>query len=256
VTTLRIKEIATDRVVTASTVNRLSILSPFPVGWGEHNVTWTAASDAVYFVEETDVQAIRRYRRGADAADELLVKGEPGEILRDPFLSHDGGQLAYLVVSREGYILRSIDVNTRATREWARVLGRVYNDTFLRGWLPNDTGIFVIRRTRLYDDRTWDLDIEVVPRDGPSRIAARVAHASMLTLRIDPSGKLVYVTRAEHGIHNLYSIVLATGEMTRLTDNTLEGVTFAGVAIAGDQLVGVRHEQRRALWVIQTRASR
>jgi hypothetical protein len=160
------------------------------------------------------------------------------------------------VVNRDGYMLRSLDVNTRAIREWTRVTGRMLNDTFLRGWLPNDTGIFVIRRSQLYNDRTWDLDIEVVPRDGPTRIAARIAHASVLTLRIDPAGRLAYVTRAEQGIHNLYSVVLATGEMTRLTDNTLEGVSFSGVALAGDQLVGVRHEQRRALWVIETRASR
>ena len=95
----------------------------------------------------------------------------------------------------------------------------------------------------------------MVPPDGAPRTAAQLKHISVLTLRIDAAGRVAYATRAEPGVHNLYSIVLATGEMTRLTDNTLEGVTFGAVAIAGDQLIGVRHEQRRALWVIETKPS-
>jgi serine/threonine protein kinase len=253
-TTLRIKEIATERVVTVSTTNRLTILSPFPVEWGERNVTWTAGSDAVYFVEQADVQTIRRYRRGADAPDEPLVKGEPGQMLRDLYLSHDGRRLAYLAAGREGFVLRTVDVSTGAEREWMRAVATPQATPFLRGWLPNDAGIFLTRRTQFYDDRTWDIDLLVVPPDGPPR-TAQLKHISVLTLRIDAAGRIAYATRAEQGVHNLYSIVLATGEMTRLTDNTLEGVTFGAVAIAGDQLIGVRHEQRRALWVIETKPS-
>ena len=84
-------------------------------------------------------------------------------MLRDLYLSDDGSRVAYLAVSREGYVLRTVDVNTRAVREWTRAAAGLAATPFLRGWLPNDAGIFLTRRTEFYDDRTWDIDVLVVP---------------------------------------------------------------------------------------------
>jgi hypothetical protein len=68
---------------------------------------------------------------------------------------------------------------------------------------------------------------------------------------------MMYVTRNDKGLHNIYAIALPGGEAVPFTSNTLEGVSFSAVTPAGgDRLIGVRHDQRRTLWLIHTRPNR
>jgi hypothetical protein len=69
------------------------------------------------------------------------------------------------------------------------------------------------------------------------------------TARLDPAGTLS-ITRSEQGIHNVYRCVIATGALTRLTDNRFQGLTFSALVPAqGGVLVGVRHEIKRDIWL-------
>jgi Tol biopolymer transport system component len=252
---LKVKDLATDGVITLSTNGRLPLLSRFPIEWGERNLTWEPGGAALYFVDQADVQVIRRYRAGADAPDEALVRSEPGESFRDLFLSRDGRSLAYVLLRRGEFVLRSIDVETRAVRDWGSGPGRL-TGVYSRGWIRNDTGLVVVRTLRLLDDRSADVEVLIAGPRGLEPVGL-ITHAFIVTARLAASASTMYVTRAENGIHNVYAVDLSGGGSRRITANTLDGITFSGVAPAGaDRLIGVRHEHRKALWLIQTRPPR
>ena len=256
VITLKVRQLTSDRDITVSTNCRLPILSPFPIDWGERNVAWSASGDALYFVEHADPEVIRRYAIGGAAAGEAVVAAASGEIIRDVLPSRDGRSLAYLTLLRGEFVLRSVDLQTRAVREWGRGASRRITGVFARVWLRNDTALAIVRTVDVHEDNSADVEALVAGSRGLERIAF-VTHARLVTARIDPSGSTMYVTRIEKGVYNIYSIALPGGDAVPFTSNTLEGVSFSAVTPAGgDRLLGVRHEQRRTLWLIHTRPGR
>jgi hypothetical protein len=78
------------------------------------------------------------------------------------------------------------------------------------------------------------------------------------TIRLNPSQRLLYMTRAESGTHNVFTFSLDTGALTAVTQNALPGVTFSGFQPIGTRgVLGVREERREDIWLIeQTTTSR
>jgi Tol biopolymer transport system component/tRNA A-37 threonylcarbamoyl transferase component Bud32 len=253
--TLKVRDLATDRDVLLTTRSRIPVLSPFPVEWAERNAAWNAGGDTLYFVERRDTEVIRRYARGDAAAGETVIAAAPGEMIRDLFPARDGRSLAYLTLQRGEFVLRSVDLQSRAVREWGRGASRI-TGVYGRGWLRNDTALAVVRTVQVHEDDSVDVELLVSSPRGLERIAF-VTRARIVTSRLDSSGSMMYVTRNDKGLHNIYAIALPGGEAVPFTSNTLEGVSFSAVTPAGgDRLIGVRHDQRRTLWLIHTRPNR
>ena len=252
-TTLFVKSLDTDNTITVSTTCPLPVLSIFPVDWAERLLAWSPSSRELYFVDHPtpDASAIRIFRPGALHADPPLAGFESAPLLRDPFLSPDGRSLAYLTVAPNAYSLRVRDLATGVDRVIARFEGGP-TDIYLRGWL--DRGRFVVVRTLSRgSDRTNEMEVVVIESNGLIRRAALVSHAFTTTSRLDGPRSILYVTRAEQGIHNLFAIALTTGAMKAVTTNPLPGVTYSGFAVLGqDRLIGVEDERRRDIWLIES----
>jgi Tol biopolymer transport system component len=255
VMTLKVRQLASDRDVTVSTRCRPPVLTLFPIGWVDRLVAWSPNGDALYFVEQHEAQVIRRFVPGAAASDDPLIAAAPGETIRDLFPSRDGRSLAYLVVQRSDFVLRTVDLATRVVRDWSRgAAGR--GAVYIRGWVHNDTALAVVRTVEA--DFTADVEL-LVARPAGLESVTHVTRTLAATTRLDPSGSTMYVTRVEKGVHNIYAVPLppSRGAPAPLTTNTLQGVSFSAVmSIGADQLIGVRHERRKAIWLIHTSPAR
>jgi hypothetical protein len=152
-------------------------------------------------------------------------------------------------------VLRTVDLATRVVRDWSRgAAGR--GAVYIRGWVHNDTALAVVRTVEA--DFTADVEL-LVARPAGLESVTHVTRTLAATTRLDPSGSTMYVTRVEKGVHNIYAVPLppSRGAPAPLTTNTLQGVSFSAVmSIGADQLIGVRHERRKAIWLIHTSPAR
>ena len=83
----------------------LPIYSPSPVGWAGPMTAWTHAGADLFFVDQADAMAIRRYRTAepqSAAAPPLVKATGPGEWIRDLRLSPDDRELGFLSITKEG----------------------------------------------------------------------------------------------------------------------------------------------------------
>jgi hypothetical protein len=65
------------------------------------------------------------------------------------------------------------------------------------------------------------------------------------------------VTRADEGVHNAYAYALDTARLDAITDNTLVGVTFSGLTLAGPGLMlAVRDQRRQDIWLSERDTAR
>jgi hypothetical protein len=87
------------------------------------------------------------------------------------------------------------------------------------------------------------------------RSVGRIDRAFLATVRLDPGRALLYATRSEGGVHNLYTFALNAQEIRRLTDNTLPGVTFSGLdSLGAAGIIGVRTERKSDIWLLDAAA--
>ena len=177
-----------------------------------------------------------------------------GGLARDVYISPDERSIAFLSWTDRAFHLQSLDLASGQTRELASITGRV-TGVYGRGWLANGHEAVVVRALDVNEDLTASVEVLVVSTAGAVRRAAVIERAHVSTARLDPAGTLS-ITRSEQGVHNVYRCTLATGALTRITDNRFQGLTFSAlVPVQPGVLVGVRHEVKRDVWLSQATPS-
>ena len=246
---LLISHVETHETITVSRESPRPSYSEFPIEWAGHNVAWNRSSTELYFVDATAGRSIRRYRLGAKPAADSLVAAEPGRLLRDLHPSEDGRSLAFLESSGNSSTLKLCDLVSGTVKSTATFTGSVY----IRGWLPDNSGVVLVRAARFHEDFTADVDVIVVSGAGQPTPLGVIERAQIATSRLDSARSLLYVTRSEAGIHNLYAFSLTGKTLRRITDNALTGVTFSGAEpLATGAVVGARSERKVDTWLLES----
>ena len=256
VSALLLRRIDTDDVLPLSNAARMPVLSQMPMSWAEQLVTWSASGDAVYFVDGPAADQIRVYRPDDPSSPPRLLFSVPaGDVVRDLYLSPDDARLAFLAWSDNEFTLRSLDLRKDTIAELARLRAR-FSRLYGRGWLPD--GRFVLTRIPgTYDDDSADVDVLVAAPGLVPAVAGTMPRGFHVTSRLDATRGRLYMTCVVDGVHNVYAMSLEDGRPVPVTDNALPGVTFSGIRpTPGGQLVVVRSERRRDIWLIEERGDR
>jgi serine/threonine protein kinase len=252
--TLQVRNLTSGAVITVSGTAVVPMSISTPVDWASPIMAWAPSAADLYFVDQQDVLAIRPYHAGDAAAGPPLAKASgPAEFLRDLFVSPDDKRLSYVVASRKDLVVHVVDLKTGEDRVRATLPGPSVTSGFSRGWIDNGAGLVIVRRLSLNEDLTGDVEVRILDAASPATgtKVGIITKAFVATTRLHPERRVLYVTRLENGVHNLYEFSLATGQLKALTKNTLSGVTFSGFAPAGDAVIGVRDERRQDIWLIQ-----
>jgi hypothetical protein len=121
---------------------------------------------------------------------------------------------------------------------------------FTRGWTSSTT-ILLLKRISVNVGGTARVEMVEIDLQGRARRLQTVDGAFPVTARLDARRSLVYVTRAEAGIHNIFAITLGSGAMTPVTRNRQPGVTFSGIEpLADGRVVYSRNERRQDIWFV------
>jgi hypothetical protein len=248
---LQVKHLRTGDTITLSTTASVPAYTRSPTEWAYQNLAWSPSGTELYFVDRPDVFAVRRYRVGASAPEPPVVRAGAREEIHDLHLS-ESGMLAYLVSSPSASTLHLIDAESGDHRSTSALQSRAS----ARGWLPGGGGLVVTRGSRLDQDFTADVEVLVATATGSVRSVGVVDKGFVATTRLDPLRAAVYLARLDGGVHNLYEFLLPTGRLRRVTDNTLPGVSYSGISpLGGGAWVGVRHEQRSDIWLLDAAPS-
>jgi Tol biopolymer transport system component len=245
--TLVVRDLRSGTTVEVSSTCPRPSYSLSSLEWVDHNLTWNASGTDLFFVDRPDGYVVRRHRVGAGVAEPPLATAGVREVIQDVHLSADGRVLAYIVAGVKGATVHLVDAESGAERSATRLEGPVS----ARGWRSGDASLIVLRRTRLFDDATAELDVLEVSTTGSVRPIGRLDHALLQTVRLDRSRSAMYVVRSEAGVHNLYEYALASRALRRVSDNARPGVTFSGVEpLREGAILGVRLERRSDVYLL------
>jgi hypothetical protein len=219
-------------------------------------MTFSRTGADVFFVDHPDVAMIRRYRSGEAKADAPMARGtSPTDFIRDLYVSPDDRRLAYVSSPKESTAVHVLTIDTGVDKTLLtlpRVPG-VYG-SYGRGWL--DDGFVLVRNVADRETGGTDLEVLVIDASGTPKRAGLITHAFAGTTRLHAARRVMYVTRVENGVHNLYEFSFATGTTRALTRNALAGVTFSGFHPVGrDAVIGAREERRQDIWLSQVSAT-
>jgi serine/threonine protein kinase len=250
---LMVREIGADIVSTISTTTRLPVLALFPMDWAEQLVTWHPDRAELFFVEQQEALAVRRYRLGADAPSEPFFRTAAGGYIRDLHVSADGRQLGFLAWGSDGeFEAHAIDLATGADTVLARIAAPL-SRLFGRGWLADGSGLVLVETTAMdAAGQSADLAVTVVRPGRAPAVVASVTGAFAATSRFDARAATLYVTRAVAGVHNVFAVPLDGRAPVAVTDNALPGVTFTGISPLPDgRIITVQNQRKRDIWVIE-----
>lgn len=255
---LRVKDLRTGIVVMVSEqCSPPGFTQQSPVDWASQSVAWTADGQNLLFIENAGTFMIRRFRTGTGAMDPPLVREPEGIWIRDLYPSADGRTVAYLAGSRSKKIaeLHALDLSTASDRILARFPAEVWTDLQNKGWTHDDRSIVLVRRSAVYADKKDTIEIlmaSAVDAGAAPRRVAIVEGTFFVTTRLDAERRVLYLTRSEGVIHNLYAVSLATGALRRMTNNQLPAVSFSGVeCLPNGRLLCVRDQKRQDIWIIR-----
>lgn len=250
-TSLSVVDLSTDERSSVSSTTRLPILQQYPVEWAEQLMAWQPGSDVLYFVEHAAAPSIARYHAVTKQVETPIFSVASNGFIRDLFVSQDGQRLAFLTLVAGQYGLHVRDLVSGRQREVATFTAPITR-AFHRGWLA-DGRLVLVKLVELNQDAmTGTIEVLLVGADGKSTTAGTVSNAILVTTRLDSTRGVLYLTRAEGGVHNVYAFAMASGRLTQVTDNALPGVSFSGVKPAGNSLIAVRNQRERDIWLIET----
>ena len=110
--------------------------------------------------------------------------------------------------------------------------------------------VVAVQAASFHEDFTADVHVRVVSVGRVDVRDTRIERALIATTRFDAARGVVYLTRSEAGIQNVYAYPLATGKLRRITNNARPGIAFSGVEpLAGDRLLGVTAEHQSDIWI-------
>jgi len=251
-TTLSVVDLSTDERSMVSTTTRLPVLQQYPVEWAEQLMAWqpgNAGQDVLYFVDHGAAPSLARYHAATRQVDAGVFAVAANGFIRDLFVSKDD-QLTFLTLAAGKYGVQRRDLATGQQRELATIPGS-FTGVFGRGWLP-DGRVVIVRSMEVNQDHTASVAVMLVSADGTVTTAGTISNAMTVTARLDAAHGMLYLTRAEAGVHNVYGFAIASGRLTQVTDNALPGVSFSGVRPAGQSLIAVRNQRERDIWLIET----
>ena len=251
--TLFVRNLSSGATITVSKTAALPVLTLVPVDWVSTTVAWNSSeSDAdLYFVDQPDVAAIRRYRAGNTSADAPVIRSQSeAEYFRDLYVSPDKRRLMYLSTSKGVVNVNLLDLPGGPNRQIA-TFKSLTGDVFSRGWL--DGNLVLVRRVQSHGNSTSDVEILLLNSVSGQVSRAGVINAAFMgTARLHAAKRALYITRMENGVHNVFEFAIETGALRALTRNTLPGVTFSGLhPVGASALVGTREERRQDIWLIQ-----
>ena len=232
-------------------------VEPYPLGWLVQNLVWSQDSREIYFVARNAKRRpeIRRVRLGAAKREQEVVisADRSDERLLDPIPSYDHQRLTYVrQLPAEENLSRVHELELATRRDRLLYEVRLGPRSQLRQLgATGPSSVLVLQSTRNADD-TSRLTILELDRTGSKRILGTTDHAWLATAALDSSRGLLYVTRVEGGIHNIFGFDVTTRIWARMTHNTLPGVTFSGLEVsARGGLVYARQSRNNDLWMIR-----
>jgi serine/threonine protein kinase len=249
-TSLSVVDLATDQTARVSATTRLPIFQQYPVEWAEQLMAWQPNSDVLYFVDHGAAPAITPYHSVAKRVDPPIFTVAANGIVRDLFVAQDGRRLAFLTRVAGTYGVQVRDLVSGQQREIATLAGS-FTGVYGRGWLP-DGRVVIVRSVEVNQDFTATMAVLLIGADGAITTVGPISNAIVATARLDPARGVLYVTRAEGGVHNVYAYAIDSGRLTKVTDNALPGVSFSGVRPTGGALIAVRNQRERDIWLIET----
>jgi Tol biopolymer transport system component len=254
--TLLVRNLSSGATFPVSKTTALPLLTLVPVDWASTTIAWSSLeSDShLYFVDQPDVAAIRRYRAGSASADAPMIRSQSAtEFFRDLYVSPDKRRLMYVSASKGVVNVNILDLPDLpgGTNRQIATFKSLMGDVFGRGWL--DGNLVLVRRVQAHENFVSDVEILVVNSvSGQVSRAGAINAAFMGTARLHAAKRALYITRIENGVHNVFEFAIDTGALKALTRNTLPGVTFSGFHPVGSSaLVGTREERRQDIWLIQ-----
>jgi serine/threonine protein kinase len=231
-----------------------------PYDLAEQHICWSSQGAILYFVHSVgEEHRIERTDLNGNGNSEVLVNLR-GASVRDIRLSPDG-RLAYLVRRRPGggapdeYELHVKHLDDgRDETVWAeRGSGTV---PFLRGWTRS--GALLVLHSRYEPDQAHYMIEPLEIGIGAGRKLRPIKPLDgcfVATTRLDASGTLLYLTRVESGVQNIYSVRLADGRVNRETDNDQPGVTFGSIEpLPGGGILYSRSVLKRDVWLARKSA--
>lgn len=252
-TRLSVVDLATDETVRVSATSRLPAFQPYPVEWSEELMAWHPGSDLLYFVDHGAAPSISPYHAASKRVDPPIFTGVANAFVRDLFVSQDGGRLTFLTYIARQFGVHVRDLASGQHREIASVAGS-FTSVYGLGWLP-DGRVAIVTTVEINPDATSTMAVLLIGSDGTTTTLGPISNVIQGTSRLDPAHGMLYLTRAEGGVHNVYGFALSTGRLTKITDNALPGVSFSGVRPAGRALIAVRNQRARDIWLIETQGN-
>jgi Tol biopolymer transport system component len=236
-----------------------------PLEWSLQNVVWSPSGDALYYTEwfgPKTAWTIHVYRPALPTERPVVVtlaSGETAETARNLYPSPDGGRLAYASTLKthsdsttaEG-LINVIDLSTGKVTTWAR--GEA--TWLLRGWRGDGAHLVLVRGvSQKGPNLQTTTEVREIDAAGLSRHIIDIDHAIVATARLDTGGGLLYVTRIDGDVPNLYVLSLANALRRPITHNSLPGVTFCGIAGGPAQsVVYVVDDSRHDIWLLRAKA--
>ena len=228
----------------------------FPAGLGSLDVVWSRRRPELFFTAVTDQGSrhIVRCRVDVETAqpEDISELTAQGQRIFDLCLSRDEERLAYVLhpgpESREAQVhqlnLLSLEDRVLFTRQLTARM-----PLHLAGWLADDQSLLGLSSTQ-NDDFTQDMELlEIAP--GEARIVDIVRQCYWSTARLESEQGLLYLTRADGPVHNLYAFSLVDKTWHCLTNNVLPQVTYSGINGIGGDLLYARQEEGGDIWMIR-----
>jgi len=202
---------------------------------------------------EAGKESIGIFEAGAEGGafdPKVLITAKAGSMIHDLHLSPDGRKLSYVRTfpTATAPELDVVDLATRQDRVWLSGNPSAGNDLFSRGWLAGGS-VVVLRGSANAD---WSFRVEVVRiRQDAVEVVGTIDRCFPGTARLDTKTNTLYVTKLDEGsiVQNLVAFSLDQRILTRVTDATLPGVSFAGVEVLPNgQLLYAQQERADGLY--------
>lgn len=262
--TVVLKDLSTMQSRVVSDRLQFNGFSEFPTELVSRDVVWSPARSHLFFVAQNDSgdSEIRRLRVESPTMEpEVLAVASPrGRGIAHLCVSADGERLAYVTHAGPGGVLNRIfhvhelHVSTRENRVVFADTLAALEEFLLAGWLADGRTLVGLRAVP-NEDLTQDLEVLRIDEPG-ARVASSARNCARFSARLDPQAGLLYVTRVDGLVHNVYAFSFGDHEWKRLTDNELSRVTYSSVLRADrDRLIYAREEEVRDIWMVRLGAN-
>jgi len=229
---------------------RIPGFTGFPTEWNNRTIAWSPDAESLFFVE-VDANRRQLLRRTTLSGDEpvtnTVVDGPrlPLELI-DPHVSPDGTRVDYLLIDEARNRREVVDLSLETSESQPVYVESSGSHVYIRGWYGDAP---LIARGVHDVDGTETVEV-LVHRSGEWRpVGDPIPHAAGRSAVFEPGYGALVIGAYEQGVYNLVELDLSSGQISRLTNNTVANVAQSSVAIGpAGRLVYARQQQDRDLW--------